>query len=82
MIGDSGDVTWLSYTSLRAVGGVHSGDITSAPDGASEFIDLDLSKVRARYIVPQVNIYSGESFDEVEESFFGYMLRDKEQQGK
>ncbi len=82
MIDDSGHVNWLSYTSLSAVGGVHSGDITSAPDGASEFIDLELSKVNARYIVPQVNIYSGEGFDEVEESFFGYMLRDREQQGK
>ncbi|MGM7643804.1 TerD family protein [Nocardia sp. JW2] len=81
MIDDASQVDWLSYTSLRAVGGVHSGDITSAPDGASEFIDLDLSKVRARYIVPQVNIYSGEGFDDVEESFFGYMLRDRDQDG-
>ena len=72
----------LSYTNLSGFGGVHSGDITSAPNGASEFIDLDLRKVKAKYIVPQVNIYSGEGFDEVAESFFGYMERDPDQFGK
>ncbi|MFJ5269587.1 hypothetical protein [Streptomyces sp. NPDC088358] len=73
---------WLSYTSLRAVGGEHSGDVTEAPDGASEFINLSLDRVRSAFIVPQVNIYAGESFEEVEESFFGFMLRDGEQQGR
>lgn len=72
----------LSYTQLEAVGGVHSGDITSAPKGASEFIDLELSKVKAKYIVPQVNLYSGENFNQVKESFFGYMERSVVQKGK
>ncbi|MGW0707471.1 TerD family protein [Streptomyces sp. NPDC002643] len=74
--------TWLSYTSLRAVGGRHSGDITEAPNGASEFIDLRLDRVRGGFIVPQVNIYAGEGFEEVEESFFGFMLRDGERKGR
>ncbi|MEC3919715.1 TerD family protein [Nocardia sp. CDC160] len=74
-------VDWLSYTSLTAVGGVHSGDITEAPEGASEFIELDLSKVEAHAIVPQVNVFAGEGFDEVAESFFGFMLRDGDQRG-
>ncbi|MDJ0385301.1 TerD family protein [Streptomyces sp. G-G2] len=73
---------WLSYTSLKAVGGEHSGDVTSAPDRASEFIDLSLDRVRSTFIVPQVNIYAGEGFEEVEESFFGFMLRDGEQKGR
>ncbi|WP_262403515.1 hypothetical protein [Actinomadura sp. CNU-125] len=77
-----GDPHWLSYTSLRAVGGEHSGDITDAPDGASEFINLSLGKVKAKFVIPQVNVYSGEGFDEVEESFFGFMLRDEEQRGR
>jgi hypothetical protein len=72
----------LGFTNLSGFGGVHSGDITSAPDGASEFIDLDLRRVKAKYIVPQVNIYSGEGFDEVAESFFGYMERSPDQFGK
>ncbi|MFB8245601.1 hypothetical protein ACFC5X_11210 [Streptomyces sp. NPDC055952] len=74
--------SWLSYTSLRAVGGRHSGDVTEAPDGASEFIDLSLGRVRSTFIVPQVNVYAGEGFDETEESFFGFMVRDGEQKGR
>ncbi|MFE9025537.1 hypothetical protein ACFYOA_04600 [Streptomyces iakyrus] len=74
--------SWLSYTALTAVGGKHSGDVTEAPDGASEFIDLSLDRVRGTYIVPQVNIYAGEGFEEAEESFFGFMLRDGEQKGR
>ncbi|MEU5394622.1 TerD family protein [Streptomyces tibetensis] len=73
---------WLSYTALTAVGGRHSGDVTEAPDGASEFIDLSLDRVRSTYIVPQVNIYAGEGFEDVEESFFGFMLREGEQKGR
>lgn len=72
----------LSWTGLRAVGGVHSGDITSAGSGASEFIDLALPMVQARFIVPQVNVYSGESFADVAESFFGFMSMGAGQKGK
>lgn len=75
-------VSWLSYTNLRSMDGEHSGDITDAPDGASEFINLRLGAVRGTYIVPQVNIYSGEGFEEAEESFFGFMLREGEQKGR
>ncbi len=81
---DSGHETvgWLSYTALTGVEGEHSGDITDAPDGASEFINLRLGAVRGTYIVPQVNIFSGEGFEEVDESFFGFMLRDGDQLGR
>ncbi|MFF3595967.1 TerD family protein [Kitasatospora indigofera] len=72
----------LSYTSLTQVEGEHSGDITDAPEGASEFINLRLGAVRGDFIVPQVNIFSGEGFEEVAESFFGFMLRDGDQQGR
>lgn len=77
-----GNPEWLSYTNLTTAGGRHSGDITSAPDGASEFIDLALDRVSADVIVPQVNVYSGEGFEKVEESFFGFMLRGAEQRGR
>ncbi|MFB7833644.1 hypothetical protein ACFVFF_09240 [Streptomyces sp. NPDC057680] len=77
-----GTVTWLSYTALTDVEGRHSGDITEAPDGASEFIDLRLGAVRGTFVVPQVYVYSGEGFDEVAEGFFGFMLRDSEQRGR
>ncbi len=73
---DHAAVCRLSYTALTEVGGEHSGDVTEAPDGASEFIDPRLDTVRGTFIVPQVNIYAGEGFEAVEESFFGFMLRD------
>ncbi|MER5215600.1 TerD family protein [Streptomyces sp. NPDC002838] len=79
---DYATVSWLSYTNLTAVDGEHSGDIVQAPDGASEFINLRLGAVRGTFVVPQVNIFSGEGFEEVEESFFGFMLRDGEQKGR
>lgn len=74
--------THLSWTNLSDVGGAHSGDITSAPNGASEFIDLDLRKIKWDHIIPQVHVFSGESFDEVDESFFGFMAMDNNQKGK
>jgi stress response protein SCP2 len=77
-------VDQVSFTNLRGQGVVSSGDITSAPHGASEFIDVEFSKLKdnIKYIVPQVNVYAGEGFDEIDESFFGYMSRDVEQMGK
>ncbi|MGV9246084.1 hypothetical protein [Streptomyces sp. NPDC003710] len=79
---DYATLSWLSYTNLTDVEGEHSGDITDARDGASEFISLRLGAVRGTFVVPQVNIYSGEGFEETEESFFGFMLRDAEQRGR
>ncbi|HEY3005275.1 MAG TPA: hypothetical protein VGJ44_23215, partial [Kribbellaceae bacterium] len=73
----AGQVSWTNY---RHDGVVHSGDITDAPNGATEFIDVPLT-VGGRYVVPQVNIYSGESFDEVAESMFGYQARARDQHG-
>lgn len=78
---DFGYAEQASYTNLTGQGFSHSGDITSAPEGASEFIEFDLNAVSGDYIIPQVNIYSGETFDEVEESFFGYMERNPEDLG-
>jgi hypothetical protein len=73
----AGQVSWTNY---RHDGAVHSGDITDAPNGATEFIDVPLT-VACRYVVPQVYIYAGESFDEVAESMFGYQTRRRDQQG-
>ncbi|MHC5257609.1 TerD family protein [Streptomyces sp. UC4497] len=75
-------VTWLSYTQLTDVEGRHSGDIVEAPKGASEFIELRLGAVRGSFVVPQVLLFSGEGFMDVEESFFGFMLREGEQKGR
>ncbi|ROO88870.1 hypothetical protein EDD29_6554 [Actinocorallia herbida] len=73
--------SWVSYTNLSDGGSVHSGDVTEAPEGASEFIDIDLAGTEAARIVPQVHIFNGEGFAEVAESFFGFMLREPAQEG-
>ncbi|MFC6017614.1 hypothetical protein ACFP2T_15530 [Plantactinospora solaniradicis] len=73
----AGQVSWTNY---HHDGMVHSGDITDATDGATEFVDVPLT-VRAHYVVPQVYVYAGESFDEVAESMFGYQTRTRDQRG-
>lgn len=73
----AGQVSWTNY---HHDGVVHSGDVTDATNGATEFIDVPLT-VRGHYVVPQVNIYAGESFDEVAESMFGYQTRTRDQRG-
>lgn len=75
-------VGMVSWTRLQGDGAFYSGDLTDATNGATEFIDLHLDAVDVKYVVPQVNIFAGEGFDEVAESMFGFMTRDRDQLGK
>jgi hypothetical protein len=72
-------------TNLRAGGGfaVHSGDLVEAPgpDGATEFIDINLTRCPFRYIVTQVNQFGGEPFGTTPEGFTGWMSFDRRQRG-
>jgi stress response protein SCP2 len=80
----SGDhVSWTNYHAGEPGQGsaVYSGDLTEAPDGATEFIDVELSNTPRKVIIPQVNIFSGEAFDQAEDAFFGFMVRSPEQDG-
>ena len=74
---------FVSWQNFRGGNGsvTYSGDITSAPGGATEFISVDLSASPYPIVIPQVNIYSGEDFDVAAEAFFGYMLRGAAQKG-
>ncbi|NKY39237.1 TerD family protein [Cellulomonas septica] len=81
---DLGVVDQVSWTHLRGGAMVHSGDVTSAPAGAQEFIDIDLRAVQTfvrdrgwRYVAPVVFRYSGVTFDQLEEVAAGWMLRDE-----
>jgi hypothetical protein len=70
----------ISWTNLRSgkLKGAHSGDITSAPDGACEFIDLDLDSVRAfggRYLVAVAYAYTSQRYCDLPECFVGWMMR-------
>lgn len=59
---DFGHLEDVAYYNLKTYGGHHSGDIIAAPKGASEFIDIDITKAAARgarYVAMAVNVYSG-----------------------
>lgn len=82
---DLSQTTAVWYGNLRGSCAVHSGDITSAPNGASEFIDIDIEKALDagyRYVVPSVYSYSGQSFNNIPEALAGFMMRDKTQSGE
>jgi stress response protein SCP2 len=76
-------VTHCSFTQLRAEGMTHSGDITSAPEGACEFIDIDFRKlpVDAAYIALVAFSYTKQNFGDMPEAYLGWMSRVDEQSG-
>lgn len=68
----------VAYYNLRGYGGYHSGDIVDAPDGASEFIDLDLDALvekGIRYVVTSINSYTEQPYCDLPECFAGWMAR-------
>lgn len=75
----------ISYYNLRAGQCHHSGDVTSAPKGACEFIDINLSSVLdmgARYVVMSVLSYSRQPYISLPECFGGWMMRSKPNSGE
>lgn len=71
-------VDHISYTNLRTDGACHSGDITWAPNGASEFIDIDIKYMLnrgVRYVAMNVYVYSGPSFADHSKCYVGWMGR-------
>lgn len=80
-----GHVADVAYYDLKTFGGHHSGDIVAAPNGASEFIDVDLSQVAARggrYIAMVVTAYTGQRYADLPECFAGWMLRQQANSGE
>lgn len=75
----------VGYYNLRDQFTVHSGDITSAPDGASEFIDVDIPnmlKRGVRYVAMAVYSYTRDPFSLVPECFAGFMSRSDMRSGE
>jgi hypothetical protein len=75
----------LSYYNLKGFGGVHSGDIVDAPHGASEFIDVNLARLRkggVRYVVMTLHSYTGQPYCDLPECFAGWMARSKAGSGE
>ncbi|BBH67501.1 hypothetical protein ACTI_41860 [Actinoplanes sp. OR16] len=79
--GVAGQVSW---TNLGNGVMTHSGDLTSAPEGAQEFLDIDMAKAVKigrkrgwRYLVPTIFRYAGPTFEDLAEAYTGWMLRDE-----
>jgi hypothetical protein len=77
----------ISYTNLKSdtYQAAHSGDITSAPDGACEFIDLDIDsilKYGGRYVVMSLNSFTRQPFCNLPQCFGGWMMRQSPRSGE
>ena len=73
-------VSWNTglYSNGDSKYAVHSGDVTDAPNGASEFIDIDLEnakKAGVRYVVIVNSSFRGTSWSDIPECFSGLMIR-------
>lgn len=80
MADDFSNITDISYYNLKEVKlkCYHSGDVRCAPEGGSEFVDINIDSLLdndARYVAFVVNSYSKENFIDVPECFFGFMER-------
>lgn len=66
-------VAWHSLGNGKKFDTYHSGDITTAPNGASEFIDINYKKARkfARYAIVSNSVYTGQSYCDIPECFSG-----------
>ena len=68
----------VSYYNLKNFGGHHSGDIVDAPNGAAEFIDLDIDRTvsaNVRYVVMSLNSFTEQPYCDLPECFAGWMAR-------
>lgn len=77
----------ISYTNLRSAQyrAVHSGDIVTAPYGASEFIDLHIPSIveyGGRYVVATLHSFTGQPYCNLPECFTGWMMRKKPGSGE
>ena len=68
----------VAYYRLKNYGAYHSGDIVDAPQGAAEFIDLDIDRLRAakvRFVVASLSSYTAQPYCDLPECFAGWMSR-------
>lgn len=78
-------VSDIAFYNLKDWGCCHSGDITSAPNGACEFIDFTISKLierRGRYVIMALNSYTSQPYCDLPECFAGWMVRQQPQSGE
>lgn len=79
---DGKQIAVCSFHDLRDFGMVHSGDLRNAPlpTGATEYIDIDLEKVRSKggvTVLAHVNSYTEVPFSQLARATCGVMSRTK-----
>ena len=79
--GDWTRVRYLAYFNLRepALGCYHSGDVVDAPEGACEFIDMDMGALLSggvRYVAMCLNSFTRQPYCDLPECFAGWMARE------
>lgn len=75
----------IAYYNLKEYGAYHSGDITDAPKGACEFIDINMKENIEngyRYIIMCVNSFTNQKYKDLPECFAGWMGRRDIQSGE
>lgn len=65
----------------------HSGDITSAPNGAAEYIDVNINKMledipNAAYVGQLISSYTMQKYVDMPECYAGWMEREQKQHGE
>ena len=78
-------VSTLAYYNLKEFGAHHSGDITDAPTGAAEFIDVDVGQCvgrNVRFVVMCLNSYTQQPYCDLPECFAGWMARTEPASGE
>lgn len=80
-------VASVNYYNLREKGITHSGDIVDAPEGAAEFIDINVDELLkahgdARWVVTTIHSYSGQDFNTIPELFSGVAVLDDAEAGE
>jgi stress response protein SCP2 len=79
----TGEVAFYNLTNGAAT---HSGDITSAPNGAAEFVDIRSEALAAdngaRYVAMSVTSYTAQPFNTLTDALAGVMLRNDSGHGE
>ena len=65
----------------------HSGDITSAPNGAAEYIDVNIDKLKddipeAAFVGQLISSFTGQKYADLPECYAGWMEREQKQHGE
>lgn len=86
MLSEDGELIGECAYYDRGSGGIyHSGDIVNAPNGASEFIDINIAEMISRgvrYVGMTAHVYSGATFKNIPDCFVGWMERERATSGE